>query len=129
MDVSMYPLTALEHIMSRRLLIGLVAACALAGWGCGDEPEPPASTARPPAQVPPVAAPDVEKPAVPSPAEQALISRAEQMLAQADQNIKDKDLDSARKAVDELVKMKDQLPAALQEEVDKVKKALDAATP
>ena len=40
--------------MDRTLLIGLVAACALVGWGCGEEPEPSATTVRPPAEMPKV---------------------------------------------------------------------------
>ena len=60
MNVSSYPPTGLEHIMARTLLVGLVAACALVGWGCGDEPEPPATAVKPPAEMPKVETPQAE---------------------------------------------------------------------
>ena len=117
--------------MTKRLLIGLVAACALVGWGCGEEPEPPTTTISPPAQAPApettqVEIPKVEVPKSITPEVQALISRSEPLLAQAKQYIKDNKLELAKKAIDELMKYKTELPPALQEQIDALIKAFDA---
>ena len=124
--------------MTRRLLIGLVAACALVGWSCGEEPAPPTTTGRPPAQMPapgttPVEMPKVEVPkvAIPeipkidSPEVQALIEKAQPLLEQAQQYLKDNKLELAKKAIDELMKLKAQLPPEWQEKIDSAMKAFE----
>ena len=137
--------------MARRLLIGLVAACALVGWGCGEEPEtplnvrPPAWTHEketPPAEAKTVEAPKVElteapkvevpkvavpeAPEVDSPEVQALIGQAKPLLEQATQYIKDNKLELAKKAIDELMKLKTMLPPEWQEKIEAVVSAFNA---
>ena len=70
--------------MIRRLLIGLVAACALVGFGCGDEPEPSSRSVSPPAGTPEVDAAQIETPKVDaSKVEEAQTKVADALKAEA----------------------------------------------
>ena len=124
--------------MTRRLLIGLVAACALVGWGCGEEPGSSSTTDRPasgvPAagttqiEVPKIEVPEVAIPEVPeldSAEVQALMAKAKPLLEKAQQYLKDNKLELAKPVIDELMKMKAQLPAVLQEQIDAAMKSFE----
>ena len=135
--------------MTSRLLIGLVAACALVGWGCGEEPEPSATTVSPPAETPHVETPHAETanvevppvevrklevpklavpelPKVDSTDVQALIGQATPLLEQAAQYLKDNKLELAKTAIDKLLEIKPLLPSEWQHKIDAVMTAYNA---
>ena len=119
--------------MTRTLLIGLVAACALVGWGCGEKPDFSATTVTPSAEIPNAEtaqaeaataeltdAVKVEAPTVDSPEVQTLIGEATALLEQATQYVKDNKLDLAKSAIDTLIELKPLLPSEWQSKIDAV---------